>query len=130
MILITYFRDARHYFVFQRVNLGSYKTSCNYKELRILRWKYLIWLFLGKYLKNLLSCLTSAPSICQNVIFLAKETFLNVGPKLPHFDIFGLLWYFISAPSAPTRNFKQKSKSLNLGPKLSLLGFSTRSSKI
>ena len=34
--------------------------------------------------------MTSATSIYQNVMFLAKKTFLNVAPKLPYLDIFGL----------------------------------------
>ena len=41
-------------------------------------------------MKKLLPCLSSAPSVCQIVIFLAKKTFLNVGPKLSYLGIFVL----------------------------------------
>ena len=34
-----------------------------------------MWLFLAQNLKNLLPCLTSPPSICKNVVFLAKNNF-------------------------------------------------------
>ena len=40
--------------------------------------------------ETIVSCLTSAPSICHTEIFLAKRTFLNVRPKLSYLGIFGL----------------------------------------
>ena len=74
--------------------------------------------------------MTSEPSICQNVIFLAKKL-LNVGLKLSYFGIFGqdlnkatVLWYFTSAPS----NFSIhktpfKIKILKFGDKIALIGY-------
>ena len=67
-------------------------------------------------LKKLISCLTSAPSICQNIIFLAKKNFFNVGPKLFYLGIFGLeiekatvVWFFyISTLKFVQKNFVQK----------------------
>ena len=77
-------------FVFQLVHFSSYKASCKWNELQILLWKYLIWLLLGKNLKKLFPCLTSAPPVCQNVIFLVKIIFLNVGKTLSYLGIFVL----------------------------------------
>ena len=63
--------------------------------------------------------MTSAPSICQNVIFLAKKTFLNVGPKLSFLGIFELepdkatvLRYFTLAPPNFSRH-KISTKNKN-----------------
>ena len=69
-----------------------------------------------------MSCSTSAPSLFQNVIFIAKKTFSNVGPKLSYLGIFGLelekatvLWYFTSLPS----NFsKYKISPKNKNPQI------------
>ena len=81
-------------------------------------------------MKRLLPCLTSALSICQNVIFLAKKTKnLNVGPKLSYLGIFGLelekttvLWYLTLAPS----NFSKillKIKILKFRTKTALIEY-------
>ena len=87
------------------------------------------WLFLGWNLTKLLLCLTSALSICQNVIFLGKKALLNVGPKLSYLGIFGLelekttvLWYFTLAPS----NFSKillKIKILKFRTKTALIEY-------
>ena len=76
--------------------------------------------------------MTSAPSICQNVIFLAKETFLNVGPKLYYLGLFvlelgraTLLWYFTSSPIFLNRKFQTKIKILKFGTKIKILKFGT-----
>ena len=81
-------------------------------------------------MKKLLSCLTSLPSICQNVIFLAKKTFLNVGTKLFYLGIFGLeleqatvLWFFyISTLKFFQTKFCPKIKILKSGTKIFLIG--------
>ena len=72
-----------------------------------------------------MSCLTSAPSICQNVIFLVKKTFLNVGLKLFYLGIFVLelekateLWFFYIS----TVNFFQTK----LCPKIKIFKFRTK----
>ena len=64
--------------------------------------------------------MTSAPSICQSVIFLAKKAFLNVGQKVSYLGVFGpelekatVMWYFTSVLS----NFsKHKISSKNKNP--------------
>ena len=84
---------------------------------------------LTKCASVLLSCLTSASSICQNVIFLAKKTFLNVGTKLFYLGIFGLeleqatvLWFFyISTLKFFQTKFCQKIKILKFGTKIVLI---------
>ena len=80
-------------------------------------------------LETKLSCLTLAPSICENVLFLDKKTFLNVEPKLFYLDILRLelgkatlLWYFTSAPS----NFNKykilsKENIFKFGTKIALI---------
>ena len=63
-------------------------------------------------MKNVLSCLTSEPSICQNVICLAKNTFLNVRPRLSYLDIFELelekAVYISTLKFFQTQKFTQK----------------------
>ena len=95
-----------------------------------MHWQYLIWLFLGYNLKKLLSYLTSAPSICQNLIFLAKKKIFNVGPKLFYLGIFGaelkkatVLWFFYinNLKFFPTK-FWSKIKILKFGTKIVLIG--------
>ena len=78
-------------------------------------------------MEKLLSCLTSAPSICQNEKHFLRNKFLNVGPKFSYLGIFGLelkkdteLWYFTSAPSNFSRN---KKKILKFGTKTALIGY-------
>ena len=81
-----------------------------------------------------MSCLTPAPSICQNVILLAKRTFLNVGPILPYLGIFRLglekatvLWYFTSGLSNFSKHkisTKNKNKTkINFGTKIALIEY-------
>ena len=81
-------------------------------------------------MKKPLPDLTSAPSICQNVILLAKETFLNVGPKLYYLGLFvlelgraTLLWYFTSSPIFLNRKFQTKIKILKFGTNIALIGY-------
>ena len=72
--------------------------------------------------------MTSAPSVCPNVIFLGKILFLNVGPKLSYLDIFRLelekvtvLWYFTSLPSNfLNTKFRLKIKILIVATKIAL----------
>ena len=81
-------------------------------------------------MKKLLSCLTSAPSICQNLIFLAKNTFLNVGPKLFYLGIFAVElekatvpWFFyISTLKFFQTKFCPKIRILKFGTKIVLIG--------
>ena len=77
-------------------------------------------------MKKLLLCLTLALSICQNVIFLARKTFLHVGRKLPYLGIFVLeleeatvLWYFTSTPSNHSKHkiLTKNKKIINFGTK-------------
>ena len=82
-------------------------------------------------MKKLLSCLTSAPSICQNVIFLAKKVFLNVGPKLSNLGVFGLelkkdtaLWlFYISTLTFFSNKIVSKKKIFKLGTNIVLIGY-------
>ena len=70
-------------------------------------------------MEKLLSCLTSAPSICQNVMFFEKKTFLNVGLKLLYLGTFGqelkkatALWYCTPAvPNFSTLKMFSKNKN-------------------
>ena len=76
--------------------------------------------------------LTSAPSICQNVIFLGKKL-INVRPKLSYLDIFWqelkkatVMRYFTSAPSRqifPNTKFLPKIKILKFRTKIALIGY-------
>ena len=100
---------------FKLINKSWYKAWCKWKEL--LHWKYLILLFLALNLKKLLLYLTSASSLCQIVLFLAKKNpfkcliwvFLGRNSKKL------LYCYFTSALS----NFsKQKISSKNKNPQI------------
>ena len=82
-------------------------------------------------MKKPLSCLTSAPSICQNVIFLVKITFLNVRPKLFYLGIFGLelekatipwFFYIITLKFFQTK-FCPNIKILKFATKIVLIGY-------
>ena len=76
--------------------------------------------------------MTSAPSICQNVIFLGKKL-INVRPKLSYLDIFWqelkkatVMRYFTSAPSRqifPNTKFLPKIKILKFRTKIALIGY-------
>ena len=77
-------------------------------------------------MKKIFSCFTSAPSICQNVIFPAKKTFLNAGPKLFYLGTFELelekatvLWFFyISTLKFFQTKFCSNIKILRFGAKI------------
>ena len=61
------------------------------KNAYVLDQKYLLWVFLGWGFKKLLSYLKLAVSnlsICK--ILWKNKKYLNSGPKVPHFGIFGL----------------------------------------
>ena len=70
--------------------------------------------------------MTSAASVCQNVLCVAQKTFLNVGPKLSYLGIFGLelekatvLWYFTSVPlNFSKHKILPKNKDPEMRPKL------------
>ena len=82
-------------------------------------------------MKTLLSCLTSAPSICQNVIFLAKKNFLNVGPKLFYLSIFGLelekaavlLFFYNSTIKCFQTKYCPEIKIFKFGIKIVVIGY-------
>ena len=82
-------------------------------------------------MKKIFSCFTSAPSICQNVIFPAKKSFLNAGPKLFYLGTFGLelekatvLWFFyISTLKCFQTKFCSKIKILRFGTKIVLIRY-------
>ena len=82
-------------------------------------------------MKKIFSCFTSAPSICQNLIFPAKKTFLNAGPKLFYLGTFGLelekatvLWFFyISNLKIFQTKFCSKIKILRFGTKIVLIRY-------
>ena len=82
-------------------------------------------------MKKLLSCLTSAPSICQNVIFLAKNTFSNVGPKFFIWVFLGwnskklLYWgfFYISTLKFVQKKFCPKTKLLKFGTQIVSTGY-------
>ena len=75
--------------------------------------------------------MTSAPSICQNVIFLAKKVFLNVGPKLFYLGIFGVelenttvLWFlYMNTLKFFQRKFCPKIKIFKFGTKIVLIEY-------
>ena len=82
-------------------------------------------------MKKLLSCLTSAPSTCQNVIFVAKKTFLNVGPKLFYLGIFELelekttvlCFFYISTLKFFQTKFCSKIKIFKFGTKIVVIEY-------
>ena len=81
-------------------------------------------------MEKILSCFTSAPSICQNVMFLAKKNSFKFRTKIVLFGYFWLelkkatvLWvFYISTIKFFQTKFRPKIKILKFGTKLALIG--------
>ena len=106
------------------INKSWCKAWCKWEEL--LHWKYLILLFLALNLKKLLLYLTSASSLCQIVLFLAKKTLLNV--------LFGYFWAETRKSYCTVilhqhsqiflnKKFRSKIKILKFWIKIALIGY-------
>ena len=86
--------------------------------------KCLIWVFLGKNFKKLLSYLKSA-----SLNMWKTQKYLNLGPKMPYLGILGknfkktIFRFEISTLKfVYLQNFTEKQKCLNSGPKMPDLG--------